>query len=379
MSVTLAAHCSVVDSVAAFDAKDWNSCFPGELENWDYYRAIEEAGIAGFTYRYFAVTENDSLRAVVPAFMTTYRLDTTVQGFLKRVTSTLVRLFPKLLSIRLLCLGSPVSEICHIGFAPGVTTSEKSALLCSLIDRMKQYAREQSIGLLAVKDARDEDAPQWQPALTGFSRMAGLPTAILALPFQSFDDYFKSLSAATRKDMRRKLRSESAIRIESRHSIDDVKERIQALYEATEARSDLQFERLPIDYFTVVLARMPDRARCVLYWKNDDLLAFNLVLESPERMIDKFIGTGEHARRYNLYFLSWMENVRRCIAKGIPAYQSGQAGYAVKVRLGSRLLLNWNYFLHLNPLINTALRLVARIVRLDRFDPEIRLALDGLK
>lgn len=379
MTIAVTERCTVVESVTAFDTKDWNNCFPRELENWHYYRAVEEAGIAGFAYRYFAVIENNLLRAVVPAFMTTYRLDTTVQGTVKRLTSSLARHFPKLLSIRLLCLGSPVSEICHVGFAPDVTDSEKPVLLAMLVDRVKRYAQEQGVGLLAVKDARDDGARLWQPAIAGFSKMSGLPTAVLALPFRSFDDYLKSLSSATRKDMRRKLRSESAIRVETRQSIDDVKDRIQALYEATEARSDLQFERLPADYFSRVLARMPDNARCILYWANDDLLAFNLILESSERMIDKFIGTGEQARRYNLYFLSWMENVRRCIAKGIPVYQSGQAGYAVKVRLGSRLMLNWNYFLHLNPLLNLLLRLVARIVRLDRFDPEIRLAIDGQK
>lgn len=372
-------HCTVVDSVTAFDTKEWNDCFPGEIENWNYYRAVEDAGIAGFAFRYFAVTENNSLRAVVPAFITTYRLDTTAQGSLKRVTSTLVRFFPRLLSIRLLCIGSPVSEVCHTGFAPGTKDGEKQTLLAALIDRVKRYARDQRIGLLAIKDARDEDSRMWHPATSGFAKMAGLPTAILALPFRSFDDYLKSLSAATRKDMRRKLRSESAIRIETRNSIDDIKDRIQALYEATEARSDLQFERLPAAYFSLVLARMPDNAHCILYWLDDDLLAFNLIFESPERMIDKFIGTGEQARRYNLYFLSWMENVRRCIGRGIPVYQSGQAGYAVKVRLGSRLALNWNYFLHLNPLLNAALRFMARIVRLDRFDPEIRHAIDGLK
>ncbi len=379
MTIAVAEDCTVVESIAAFDTKDWNTCFPGEMENWHYYRAVEEAGITGFAYRYFAVIKNNSLRAVVPAFMTTYRLDTTVQGILKRLTSSLAQHFPKLLSIRLLCLGSPVSEICHVGFAPDVTDSEKAALLATLVDRVKRYAQEHGIGLLAVKDARDGDTRLWRPAITGFSRMSGLPTAVLALPFKSFDDYLKSLSSATRKDMRRKLRSESVVRVETRQSIDDIKERIQALYEATEARSDLQFERLPADCFSHVLTRMPDNARCILYWVNDDLLAFNLILESPERMIDKFIGTGEQARRYNLYFLSWMENVRRCIAKGIPVYQSGQAGYAVKVRLGSRLMLNSNYFLHLNPVLNLILRLVARVVRLDRFDPEIRLAIDGQK
>lgn len=372
-------QCIVVDSITAFAKNDWNCCCPGVLEDWDYYRAVEEAGIDGFSWRYFAVIEGATLLAVVPAFLTAYRLDTTVQGTAKRLTDRLARRFPKLLSIPLVSLGSPVTEACHLGFAPGVAECDKPALLGALIERLHVFARERRIGLLAVKDARDEDASLWDQALSGFSRMAGLPSAALPLPFASLDEYLASLSAGTRKDMRRKLRSGSAIRVETRAAIDDVMDRVMALYEDTVARSDLQFERLPAAYFAAVLARMPGRARCVLYWKGADLLAFNLVLQSPDRLIDKFIGTGAAARAHNVYFLSWMENVRRCIAEGIPIYESGQAGYGVKVRLGSNLSLNWNYFRHLNPAMNLILRFVARLVRLDRFDPEICLAVIGSK
>lgn len=372
-------RCVVVDSVAEFAKDDWNRCFPGVIEDWDYHRAVEEAGVPGFAWRYFAIMNGAAPLAVVPAFLTAYRLDTTVQGAVKRLTDRLARRFPNAVSIPLACLGSPVTECCRIGFAPEVMARDKPALLARLVRHLTGFADEQRIGLIAVKDARDEDTALWNRALVGFSRMAGLPSAILPLPFDTFDDYLRSLSAGTRKDMRRKLRGQAAIRIESRASIDDVIDRVMALYEETVARSDLQFERLPAAYFANVLARMPGRARCILYWKGDDLLAFNLVLQSPDRLIDKFIGTGAAARAHNVYFLSWMENVRRAIAEHVPVYDSGQAGYAVKVRLGSDLSLNWNYFRHLNPGVNVILRLVARLVRLDRFDAEIRLAVTGSK
>lgn len=371
--------CVVVESVAAFRKQDWNRCFAGELESWEYYRAVEEAGIAKFEWRYFAILDGDTPIAVVPAFFTAYRLDSTIQGPIKRATDWLSRRLPNLLSIPLACLGSPVTEACHLGFAPEVDDAEKPALLSMLIAELARLAHGRRIGLMGVKDARDVDAALWGRCLGGFQRMAGLPTAVLPLPFKTFDAYLTSLSAATRKDMRRKLRAEAAIRIDDRTDISDVLDPIVALYDETVARSDLQFERLPARYFATVLTHLPENARCVLYWRDEDLLAFNLVLQSPDCLIDKFIGTSDSARDHNVYFLSWMENVRRCIAEGIPLYQSGQAGYGVKVRLGSRLELNWNYFRHRNPALNVLLRLVARVVRLDRFDPDIRRAIDGVK
>jgi len=371
--------CVIVESVAAFRRQDWDRCFPGVIEGWEYYRAVEEAGIGEFEWRYFAVLDGDTPIAVVPAFLTVYRLDSTIQGPIKRVADWLSRRLPNLLSIPLACLGSPVTETCHLGFAPDIDDAEKPALLGMLVAELARLAHGRGIGLMGVKDARDVDATLWERCLDGFQRMAGLPTAVLPLPFKTFDAYLANLSAATRKDMRRKLRAEAVIRIDDRTDISDVLDPIMALYEETVARSDLQFERLTARYFANVLHHLPENAHCVLYWRDEDLLAFNLVLHSPDCLIDKFIGTSDSARDYNVYFLSWMENVRRCIAGGIPIYQSGQAGYGVKMRLGSRLELNWNYFRHRNPALNVLLRLVARGVRLDRFDSDIRRAIDDVK
>jgi predicted N-acyltransferase len=374
----------VAGRIADFDRDDWDRCFPVELEGWDYHSAVDGAAIPGFEWLYAAVLDDGRIVAAAPAFITAYRLDTTAQGSLKRVTDWLARRWPLLLSLPMLCVGSPVTETAQIGFAPDVAEAEKPALVSALIAELTAIAAARGIGLIGVKDARHADLALWRAALPAFQRMAGLPTAVLSLPFASLDTYLGSLSAATRKDMRRKLKSAPDIRIERRTSgdgrgLDDVIGPIMALYEHTVARSELEFERLPAAYFTRVLESMPERSHCVLYWHGDDLLAFNLVLESPDRLIDKFIGSDARARDHNLYFLSWIENVRHCIARGIPVYQSGQAGYAAKLRLGSQLQLNWNFFRHRNPMLNAVLGIVARLVRLDRFDPEIRAAVRGLK
>ncbi|MGE5538974.1 MAG: GNAT family N-acetyltransferase [Gemmatimonas sp.] len=369
----------VASSIAAFGRDAWDRCFPGELEGWDYHRAVETAGLPGFELLYGAIVDGDRVVAAAPAFVTAYRLDTTVQGPAKRVTDALARRWPRLLSLRLLCIGSPVTETAQAGFAPEVSAADKPGLLKALITELMSVAGSRRIGLIAVKDAPDADAALWRTALPGFQRMAGLPTAVLPLPYDSVEAYIAGLSAGTRKDLRRKRRAERDVRIERRTDISDVVGHVMALYEQTVARSDLDFERLPAGYFTGVLDNMAGRSHCVLYWHGGDLLAFNLVLESSERLIDKFVGTEARARTFNLYFLSWLENVRYAIARGIPVYQSGQAGYAAKLRLGSQLRLNWNYFRHRNPVLNAILGVVARLVRLDRFDPDIRAAVRALK
>jgi hypothetical protein len=361
-------------SIRAFSPDEWDGCFAGDPENWAFYLASEESGPPDFEWFYVALRRQGRLLAVVPAFATEYRLDTTLQGFWKQVTTWLYRRVPGILSIRLMAFGSPVAEICHLGFSPGTAAEERPALMDALIDTLQRLARKERCGLIAIKDAAATDDGLWQAAAAraGFKRLPGLPTASLDLPVSSLDGYLRSLGRGTRKDLRRKMRAFDAIRIEQRHRIDDIVDQVAALYQETVAHSDLTFEHLPGAYFASVLSHLAPRASIFLYWADEGLVAFNLVIEGPGRLIDKYIGMNYAVvRKYNLYFLSWLANVRYCIERRIPVYQSGQAFYGPKVRLGCRLSPNWQYFRHRNPVANAVLRLLAFFVRVDRFNPEI--------
>ena len=59
-------------TIEAIDRDAWNACFPEELEDWAYYRAVEQAGIDGFQWRYLALFEDNHLIAAVVAFTTAY-------------------------------------------------------------------------------------------------------------------------------------------------------------------------------------------------------------------------------------------------------------------------------------------------------------------
>src|SRR5262249_15469383 len=120
------------------------------------------------------------------------------------------------------------------------------------------------------------------------------------------------------------------------------------------------------------LAECAPRALCATYWLDGALVAFNLVLCDGDRMIDKFLGMDyAKAREHNLYFYTWMENVRYCIANGILVYQSGQGLHQQKKRLGSRLLANWLWYRHRNPLVDRLLAAIEGVARLDRGDAEL--------
>jgi hypothetical protein len=363
-------------TIRAIPRSAWNDCFPGALEDWDFYVAVENAAIDDFKWRYLAVYDDETLVAVAAAFITYYRLDTTVSGAGKRFTERLERLWPGVLRLQLYAIGSPIAERCDAGVASSVPEEQRPLLLKHLINAARQDATTFGIGLVAVKDVPTKD-PHWAVSCraAGFQSMPSLPSGLLAVPYGSVDAYLGSLCKSTRKDLRRKLRAPGP-RVEWRHNIDDVLADVMRLYEATLSRADLQFERLPASYFTGILERLEERAVCVLYWVDERLVAFNLVLLDQHRMIDKFFGHDmAFSREYSLYFRYWLTNVDYCIEHNIPVYECGQDGYASKLRLGCEFRGNSMFFRHRNRLVNGLLKLVKMYLRPDRSDPAMAAAI----
>ncbi len=362
-----------LDSIAAIEPSHWNALHFGgndadELEDWSYLHAIEGAGLRDFRFVYFALRENGKLRAAAPAFLTDYRLDTTVSGSLKRVTDAVVKLLPRLLRIPMLCLGSPVTERCGIGFDAAATEAQRASWLDALLAKMEVTAAREGCGMLAVKDAPVAQDALWRRVFPqrGLRALPGLPGATLDLPYAGLDEYLATLSPATRKDLRRKQRAAEGLKIEWRDSLDGVREAVMSLYRATLQRAEFRFEELTESYFENVLRGMPGRALIATYFEGDTLLAFNLILENGRRLLDKFLGMDYSAMdRYNLYHVSWLENVRHCIARRIPVYESGQGLHREKVRLGSTLHANTLWYRHRNRFVDGVFARVDKLARMD--------------
>lgn len=340
----------------------WDACFPGALEGFDYLAAVEEAGLEDFDWRYAVVREGGQVVAAAPGFFTDYSLDVTLSDAGRRLVAATRKLAPRAFTVRMACLGSPCTEDVGLGFAPALPAARHAEVLQILLSGFEAAAAQADAWLLSVKDAPDRDRDVWAAAAAagGYQATPGMPSAFLAIDFLDLDGYLATLSRATRKDMRRKLRSLDQLRIEVVQDLTGLEARVLDLYQQTRERSRQQFEDLTAGYFTGVLKRMGERALCVLYWAGDDLVGFNLLLQDGVTLLDKFfcMETGR-GPALDLYFVSWFTNVRLCLERGLIRYQSGQAAYENKLRLGSRLLGAQMYFRHRRALVNRALQWAA--------------------
>ncbi|AYG67744.1 MULTISPECIES: GNAT family N-acetyltransferase [unclassified Rhizobium] len=359
-------------SIRAIGRDAWNACFQGQVEDYDCLLAIEEAGLEGFEWRYITIVEDGRVSAAMPAFLCLYALDTTLEeGFLRRSVRKIQRYFPNFLKLRLACLGSPCTETGAIGFHPDISGERRGALLAEMLSFFEQVAATEHCALIGLKDIPEPTSAEFGAlfATRGYASIGGLPTAWLDIDFKTIDEYLGRLSSGTRKDMRRKMKSFEQVRVEIRTDFGEFLPEVMALYHDTRNRSEWQFEELTPDYFQGILSGMSGRSFCAFYFVEDRLMAANLIVHDERIAIDKFFCMdGEKGRPYNLYFLSWFTNLRYCLDNGLSRYQSGQAYYENKVRLGSKLTANAMYFRHRNPFLQRLLRLVSPMFSSDEGD-----------
>jgi predicted N-acyltransferase len=350
----------VSQSIHRISRTDWAQLDADPLEGYDYYAAVEDAELPGIMPRYFMIRCGQRLVAVAPAYCQRVKLEPFLDGLPRRLLGHL--------SLPVLAVGSPVTEMCSIACVPE-WLPHTQRLLETLVSALQRQARLEGAWLYLFKDVAQERATlRSSLQQMGFSRLTGMPRTLLPLPYTDIEGYLASLRRVTRKGLKRKLAAPSDLRIEARqHQVDDVIERMLALYAETVARSGEEIEPLTAAYFRAVLAKLGERATCYLFWSGEVLIGFNLLLSDNTRQIDKvFAADGAAARKHNLYHRSWLAHIQRCIEQSIPAFEASQAAYEEKLRLGCQLLGNDHYLQHRYAIATRLLGWIVRKTGLDQ-------------
>src|SRR5438477_6976258 len=283
----------VLPGVGAIPREAWTALFPTDVEGWDYYVACEASPPPAFIFQAIVVPAQSRVVAAAPIFRLTYRLDTPLQGRWRAVGEWLNRHLPRLVNLPVMGLGSPLADRCHLGFAADLSAGQRTLAMRALIAGLEAHAVSQEVPILAVKDLADRDLAAADPALkeARFTRVPSLPVATLDLPFASEEDYLATLSPATRKDIRRKLKTANQVRVEMRTSIAGIESEILSLYDETRSQSGVDygdFEKLSPDYFRGVMQSLGDRSALMLYWRGETRLGVNLPFREKERVMHQF-------------------------------------------------------------------------------------------
>ena len=200
-----------------------------------------------------------------------------------------------------------------------------------------------------------------------------MPMTRLALHYQSWDDYFRTLSKATRKDLRRKFRkAESApeINMEVVSEIAPFVDEIYPLYLAVHERSPLKFETLTKEYFLAIAQRMHEHARFFIWRQSGKIVAFSFCLVCGDKIYDECIGLDYSvALGLHLYFYTLRDIVSWALQQGLKYYYSNPLNYEPKLHLDCELVPLDLYVRHTSALLNPIFRRVVKYLGPTGHDP----------
>lgn len=364
-------------TIAEIPEPAWDGLLPGEAESWAYYRAAEATPPEGFALGAISVRAGQDIVAVAPMFRVAYRIDTPLQGALRRAGQWVFEHAPRLVSLPVAGVGSPFSDNCTIGFAAGLDAAERKQAFAVMLEAVESLAAADKSALIAVKSI-DGQCEGLAGAFTEhrFARVTSVPLVMLDLPFTSFDDYLASLPAKTRGYFKRKLRARSKVRMEYRTSLAGIEDQVYDLFQSTLKHSKVdygEFEQVPASYFSRVLEAMGEGIQCQLWWLGSELVGFQFSLVGRDRIVTKHIGMKyPQAKDLNLYFLNWLSMIEFAIARGIPRIEMGATTYATKLLFGGYLSQRWLYFRFRGDVANFVFQPLAPLFDFERHDPELK-------
>ena len=277
-----------------------------------------------------------------------------MEGWIKKSLKVAGRLIPSLFQPRILGVGLLVGEWSEIGMDPQIDAGTLESAFKMAFDALEALAVELESDIVALYNFSDHGRLP-REVVNKFNRVKCQSDARMPINFSTLEEFFARLSRAARKDLRRKMRVAPEVRVVRSRNISPFLDRIYTLYLETVSRGPLAFGVHNRLFFEQICERVPG-AEYMLYFVQDELAAFNLLVVKPEAMVDKnFCMDYVLGRKYNLYVLSWLENIRTCAERGIPLYHAGQGVEKTKAHLGAALIPMYLLFKHRQPVINRLL------------------------
>src|SRR6516225_7068833 len=191
----------------------WKRALQNKCQDHRYYEIVDETLECGFEHHYL-VFQNRSgeVIAVQPVFFVRQNLVEGVPGKIRLIVDAVRKVFPRFLTMRVLMVG------CGAGTGDLGTCDEKDEpwVADALQATLRIYARQNKASLVVFKDFPANYRSALGTLLSNaYARIPSMPMTRLPLPYANWDEYFATLSKATRKDLRRKFRkTERAPKIE---------------------------------------------------------------------------------------------------------------------------------------------------------------------
>jgi predicted N-acyltransferase len=352
----------------------WRRALQNKCQDHRYYEIVEETLQCGFEHHYLLLEDaSGNVRAIQPVFFVRQNLVEGVPGKIRSIVDVVRKIFPRFLTMRVLMVG------CGAGTGDLGACDEKDEAWTAraLQASLRSFARQNKASLVVLKDFPAKYRSALEPFRQhDYARIPSMPMTRLPLRFENWDEYFRTLSKATRKDLRRKFRKAgraTKIEMEAVSEIAPFIDEIYPLYLAVHERSPLKFETLTKDYFLAVADRMPERARFFIWRQSGKIVAFSFCLVCGDAIYDECIGLDYSvALDLHLYFYTLRDIVSWALQQRLKYYYSNPLNYDPKLHLDCELVPLDLYVRHTSALLNPIFSRVIKYLGPTRHEPVLQ-------
>jgi hypothetical protein len=352
----------------------WRRVLQNSSKDHRYYEIVEKTLQCGFEHYYLLMEDNSgNVRAIQPVFFVRQNLVEGVPGKLRSIVDGIRKILPRFLTMRVLMVGCGAGT----GDLGACDKKDEPWLARALPATLRTYARRTKASLVVFKDFPESYRSVLDRLRSNsYERIPSMPMTRLSLRYGNWDEYFGTLSKATRKDLRRKFRKAergTKIEMEVVNDITPFIDEIHPLYLAVHDRSPLKFETLSKDYFCDISQRMPERAQFFIWRQGGKIVAFSFCLVCGDAIYDECIGLDYSvALDLHLYFYTLRDIISWALERGLKYYYSNPLNYEPKLHLDCELVPLDLYVMHTNPLLNPIFRRAIKYLGPTRHDPVLQ-------
>ena len=337
--------CSYLARLDGVSAAELVRLFPEPSITGHLLPLLEESGIDGFNLSSILVFKDDVPILFLPLFETRFDLSTFVEGWVQKSVKAAGRLMPAVFHPRILGVGLVEGEWSEIGIDPQIDKGTFDVAFKMAFNTLQTLAAKYKSDIVAIYNFNQYGLLSTE-VFKKFNRVPFRPCARLSIDFGSVEEYLDRLSKSARKDLHRKMRIAPEVRVMRSRNISPYLDRIYQLYQDTVKRSPIALGIHKRLFFEKICERVPG-AEYTLYFVQEELAAFNLLFVKQEAMVDKYFCMDYPlGSQYNLYVLSWLENIRTCVERKIPFYYMGQGTEKAKAHLGATFIPSFILFKH---------------------------------
>jgi predicted N-acyltransferase len=285
------------------------------------------------------------------------------------VLETVRKLWPKLLYARTYELGSPTPLTNPFLTAdPGLRPMAVKALIGAALEEGDRSDAQ----FVLVQNFTSRNGPAGEQLRElGFVAVPMLPTAVVDLRYDSFEDYLGSMRAQYRRRARQALKRSQDLTVEHRDSFAELADELAHLWRLIYQRAgEVKREILTPEFFRA--ASDVESTSVVLTRRADGSIAsFALLLADRPYLTFLHTGFDESAgRSEGAYFRLLYEIVRLGIEGGYEQVELGMTTLEPKLDVGAIPVPLFAWLKHSNPLIQRSLSVLAnRLMTPDGFEP----------